>query len=147
MALLFKQMYVDEIDIEVMTVEKLIELVFTEMVYRKMKQLEEATLCKQDEADGNQWTWLRKCIEVLDDEERWIRYAERALELLNNDVMWQGIVEACKILKYPELSEIHRDYFEALLICHVLFGFKCIPKLRKHHPLTILLTMLFVCVN
>ena len=100
-------MYVDEIDIEVMTVEKLIELVFTEMVYRKMQQLEEATLCKQDETDGNQWTRLRKCIEVLDDEERWIRYDERALELLNHDVMWQGIVEACKILKYPELSEIH----------------------------------------
>ena len=36
MAHMFKQMYVDEIDIEVMTVEKLIELVFTEMVYRKM---------------------------------------------------------------------------------------------------------------
>ena len=93
MAHLFKQMYVDEIDIEVMTVEKFIELVFTEMVYRKMQQLEEATLCKQDETDGNQWARLRKCIEVLDDEERWVRYAERALELLNHDVMWQGIVE------------------------------------------------------
>ena len=104
----------DEIDIEVMTVEKLIELVFTEMVYRKMQQLEEATLCKQDETDRNQWTRFRKCIEVLDDEERWIRYAERALELLNHDVIWQGIVEACKIIKYPELSEIRRDYFEAL---------------------------------
>ena len=54
---------------------------------------------------------------MLDDEERWIRYAERALELLNHDVMWQGIIEACKILKYPELSEIHRDYFEALEFC------------------------------
>ena len=126
MAHLFKQMYVDEIDNEVMTVEKLIELVFTEMVYRKMHQLEEATLCKQDETDGNQWTRLRKCIEVLDDEERWIRYAERALELLNHDVMWQGIVEACKILEYPELSEIHRDYFEAL------FDMSCFAWLQMY---------------
>ena len=101
MAHLFKEMYVDEIDIEVMTVEKLIELEFTEMVYHKRQQLEEAFR-------------FRKCIEVLDDEERWTRYAERALELLNHDVMWQGIGEACHILKYPELSEIHRDYFEAL---------------------------------
>ena len=47
---------------------------------------------------------LLKC---LIDEEWWISYAERALELLNHDVMWRGIVEACKILKYPEPSAIH----------------------------------------
>ena len=47
-------------------------------------------------------------------EERWITYAEQALSLLNHEVMWQGIVEACKILKYPEPSAMHRDYFETL---------------------------------
>ena len=40
MAHLFKQMYVDEIDCDALTVEKLIDLVFTEMVYRKIQQLE-----------------------------------------------------------------------------------------------------------
>ena len=35
MAHLFKQMYVNEIDFDALTVEKLIDLVFTEMVYRK----------------------------------------------------------------------------------------------------------------
>ena len=37
--------------------------------------------------------------------------------------MWQVIIEACKILKYPELSEIQRDYFEALfdMLCFVWF--------------------------
>ena len=34
MAHLFKQMFVDEIDFDALTVEKLIDLVFTEMVYR-----------------------------------------------------------------------------------------------------------------
>ena len=74
--------------------EKLIDLVFTEMVYRKIQQLEEATVSKKDETDGNQWTKFRNSLEVLDEEERWIRYAEHALELLNHDVMWQGIIEA-----------------------------------------------------
>ena len=63
--------------------------------------MEEAILSKKDETDGNQRKKFRKRFEVLDEEERWIRYA---LELLNHDVMWQlGITEACKILKYPEL--------------------------------------------
>ena len=73
-------MYVNEIEFEVMIMEKLIYLVFAEMVNRKIQQLEEAKLSKKDETDGNQWT--------------------------NN-----------------ELSEIYRDYFEALF--DVLFCFKC----------------------
>ena len=57
---------------------------------------------------------FKKCSEVLDHEERWITYAEQALSLLNHEVMWQEIVEACKILKYPEPPAMHRDYFETL---------------------------------
>ena len=60
------------------------------------------------------WTKFRKRLELLDEEDRWIRYAKHALELFNHDLMWQGIIEGCKILKYPELSEIHRDCIEAL---------------------------------
>ena len=54
MAHLFKQMYVDEIDFYALTVEKLIDLVFTEIIYRKIQQLEEETLAKRDQTDGNQ---------------------------------------------------------------------------------------------
>ena len=122
---LFKQIYVNDIDFEAMTAEKLIGLVFTEIY-----QLEEASLSKRDETDGNQWTRFRKRFEVLDEEERWIRYAEHALELLNHDVMWQGIIEACKILKYLELSEVHALW--TYVLCHVLFGIKCFPKLKEH---------------
>ena len=107
-------MYECEIDFDALTVEKLIDFVFTEMVYRKVQQLEEeAAQAKQDEDYGRPWTRFRKRIEALDDEKRWIYYAERALDLLDHDVMWKGVVEACKILKYPEPSAIHRDHFEA----------------------------------
>ena len=63
---------------------------------------------------GNQWSRFKKCCEVLGHEERWITYAEQALSLLNHEVMSQVIVEACKILKYPDQSAMHRDYFETL---------------------------------
>ena len=112
MAHLFKQMYVDEVEFDSLTIEKLVELVFTEMVFRKIEQLEKEKIVKHDQIDGNPWTGFRKCFEILDDEERWITYAERALSMLDHDVMWQGIVEACKILKYPEPSTMHREYFE-----------------------------------
>ena len=45
-----------KIDFEAMTIEKRIDLVFTEMVYRMIQQLEEVTPSKKDETDGNQWT-------------------------------------------------------------------------------------------
>ena len=86
MAHLFKQMYECDIDIDALTVEKLIDFVFTEMVYRKIEQLEAAQV-KHDQVDGSLWTRFRKRIEALDDEERRINYAERALELLNHSVM------------------------------------------------------------
>ena len=43
--------------------------------------------------------------------------------MLDHDVMWQGIVEACKILKYPEPSTMHREYFGRLfdLSCFVWY--------------------------
>ena len=135
------------LNFEAMTIEKLINLVFTEMVYCKIQQLEKATLSKKDEIGGDQWTKFRKRFEVFDEEEGWIRYAEHALELLNHDVIWQGIIEACKIRKYPELSEIHRDHFEALFNVSCFVCFQCFLKLKEHCLLTILLTILSLCVN
>ena len=43
---------------------------FTEMVYRKIQQLEEETLAKRDQADGNQWTRFTECLKMLDNKER-----------------------------------------------------------------------------
>ena len=112
MAHLLRQMYVDVIDFEAAS---LVDLVFTEMIHDEMQQLEKEELAKQDQTDGNHRARFKKCFEVLDHEERWITYVEQALSLLNHEVMWQGIVEACKILKYPEPSATHRDYFETFL--------------------------------
>ena len=87
MAHLFRQMYVDEIDYELFTPEKLIDFVFTEMVYRQIQKLEEETRINQDEIDGNQWSRFGQQVEVLDEEERWVNYAERALAMLNHEVV------------------------------------------------------------
>ena len=107
-------MYVDEIDYELFTPEKLTDFVFTEIVYRQIQKLEEESRINQDEIDGNQWSRFEQRVEGLNEEERWMNYAEQALAMLNHEVMWQAIVEACKILKYPEPSETQRDYFETL---------------------------------
>ena len=119
MAHLLRQMYVDKIDFETVTIEKIVDLVFTEMIHDIMQRLKKEELAKQDQTNGSQ-----KCSEVLDHEDRWITYAEHALSLFNHEVMWQGIVEACKILKYPEPSAMRRDYFETLFDMSCLIWFQ-----------------------
>ena len=82
MAHLLRQMYVDKIDFETVTIEKIVDLVFTEMIHDIMQRLKKEELAKQDQTNGSQ-----KCSEVLDHEDRWITYAEHALSLLNHEVM------------------------------------------------------------
>ena len=77
-----RQMYVDEIDFEAVTIEKIVHLVFTEMIHDKMQQLEKEELAKQDQTDGNHRSRFKKCPELLDHEEHWITYAEQALSLV-----------------------------------------------------------------
>ena len=79
MAHLLRQMYVDEIDFKAVTIEKIVDLVFTEMIHDKMQQLEKEELAKQDQTVGNHRSRFKKCSEVLDHEERWITYAEPML--------------------------------------------------------------------
>jgi hypothetical protein len=106
-------MYVGEIDYELFTPEKLIDFVFTEIVYRQIQKQEE-TRINHDDIDGNQRSRFGQQVEVLDGEERWVNYAERALAMLNHEVVQKAIVEACKILKYPEPSKTQRNDFETL---------------------------------
>jgi hypothetical protein len=79
-------MYVDEIDYELFTPEKLIDFVFTEIVYRQIQKQKE-TRINHDEIDGNQRSRFGQQVEVLDEEERWVNYAERALAMLNHEVV------------------------------------------------------------
>lgn len=126
MAHLFEQMYIDEVDFEeTLTHDRLINLIFTEYVHRQIQQLEELESCvKMDtvtrepceisETDGNQWTAMREHCEITDEGERWMIYANQAISMIDREDIWRGIVEACKILKYPEPSIAYRCYFDTL---------------------------------
>jgi hypothetical protein len=59
-----------------------------------------------------------------------MNYAEQALAMPNHEVMWQAIVEACKILKYPEPSH-NEIILRNVLTCHVLFGIKYILSSKE----------------
>ena len=110
-----------------------------------MQQLEKEELAKQDQTDGNHWSRFKKCSEVLDHEGRWITYAEQALSLLNHEVMWQGIVEACKILKYPEPSAMHRDYFETLFHMSCFIWFQIYSETKRTECISSLIDYI-ICV-
>ncbi len=48
MAHLFRQLYVDEIDFEGITQDKLIDLIFTEFLHRQIHELEELKHCSSE---------------------------------------------------------------------------------------------------
>ena len=75
----------------------------------------------------------------------WITYAEQALSLLNHEVMWQGIVEACKILKYPEPSAMHRDYFETLFDMSCFIWFQIYSESKRTECISSLIDYI-ICV-
>ena len=82
---------------------------------------------------------------MLDHEGRWITYAEQALSLLNHEVMWQGIVEACKILKYPDPSAMYRDYFETLFDMSSFIWFQIYSESKKTECISSLIDYI-ICV-
>lgn len=93
MAHLFEQMYVDEVDFEeTLTPQRLIDLVFTEFVYRQIQQLNKLKSCaKTDEIDGNQWTTVREHYEISDEGERWLTYADQAVSMVNREIFGEGL--------------------------------------------------------
>ena len=56
-------MYVDELDFESLPIETIIDLVFTEMVYRRIRMLHQEINSDLDETDGN---GLKKCRQSID---------------------------------------------------------------------------------
>ena len=73
MAHLFKQMYVDEVDLrETLTYDQLIGIVFTEFVHKQMQQLEEleTAYVKQKTADHVSWTLMRGHCGITDEDDR-----------------------------------------------------------------------------
>ena len=117
MAHLFKQMYVDEVDFrETISYDQLIGLVFTEFVHRQMQQFEELeTACVKTEIGHGPWTKMRGHCEITDEDDRWMSYAGKAMSMIDRDDIWRGILEAFKILKYPNPSSECKCYFVNLL--------------------------------
>lgn len=111
MAHLFRQIYVDEVDFEEITPTEVIEAIFTEFVHRQMKELRELQNCQRE---TDVWKTCRDCREVLVDEELWWNLADKAIDMIDREYIWQAIVEAFKILKYPEPSAECRGIFEQL---------------------------------
>ena len=111
MAHLSKQMYVDEIEFENITYEQLIELVFTEFVHEKIKELEANS---KDTTDGGLFSTCKDYVATNSEAKRWSKYADKAISMLNLEIVWTTIVEACKVLEYPHPSPYYRNYFESL---------------------------------
>ena len=97
MAHLFKKMYSVEVDFGSLTIKKLIEFVFTEMIHEKIQELVWQRRAKRCQSQlSNRWRKFQQRIEDMDEEERWMTYAERAVSHLNHEHVWKAIVEGCK---------------------------------------------------
>ena len=92
MAHLFKQMYVDEVDFrETLAYDLLIGLVFKEFVHRQMQQLEEQeTAYVKTETDHVPRTKMREHCEIVDEDDRWLTYADKAIQMIDRDDIWRG---------------------------------------------------------
>ena len=113
---LFKQIYVDEVDFrETLAYDQLIGLVFTEFVHRQMQQLEELeTACVKTEIAHSPWTNMREICGITDEDDRCVTYADKAISMIDRDDIWRGVLEAFKVLKYPNPSSEGKRYFLTL---------------------------------
>ena len=78
-----RKMYVDEIDQESLTLERLINLILTEFVHRQIQQLEKQETCEKTNSDL--CTKFRECCHVLDEDERWLNYADKAISRIERE--------------------------------------------------------------
>ena len=71
---------------------------------------------------------------------------KQALSLLHHVVMLQGMVKACKILKYPESSAMHRDYFETMFDMSCLIWFQMCSESQRTECINNLIDyIIYVC--
>jgi hypothetical protein len=129
---LFKQIYVDEVAFEELTQSQLVDLVFTEFNHREIKELEKLQQCA---CKTDPWLAYRNCCEMLSDDDLWLTFADQAMNMVDCEHIWHGIVEACKVLKYPDPSSECRSYFEQLYsvsclkLCTMYLKMKRTPSL------------------
>lgn len=66
------------------------------------------------EVDGDLWTRIRDHCKISNEDERWLKYADRVISVIKREDIWKVVVVACKILKYPEFWTTYRNYFDSL---------------------------------
>ena len=107
------------------SLDRLIDLIFTEFVHRQIQQLGELESCvkadtvttehcETSETDGNQWTAMREYCEISDEDDWWLIYADQAILIIDREDNMERDREACKVLKYNKPTEGYRRYFESL---------------------------------
>ena len=112
MAHLFRQIYADEVDLEeVLTQSELIDLIFVEFIRQKITELKALEQCA---SQVDVWSTYRHNDEVLVEEDLWLQFADQVVDMVDREYIWNGIVEAFKIVKFPEPSTECRSYFEQL---------------------------------
>ena len=115
MAHLFRLMY-GAFDLENITVDDLIDIVFTCVMNKKICELERREnknkSCRACESNLREVT-ERQC-GVNDGDQRWMMYGDKALRDIREDVMWRIIEETCCILGFSKPSEKQEAYFFSL---------------------------------
>jgi hypothetical protein len=122
---LFKQMYADEVAFEVLSETDLIDLVFTELLSREIELLKIFYKCTCEEESEP------TCLEEMSKDDRWVTFTEQVINSLDHRYVWQAILEAFKVLKYPNPTSEHKTYFEQL------YGVSCSGQCEIHSKLNI----------
>ena len=107
MAHLFKMMY-DAFDLEGISVEDVIRIVFSCVLEKRIGELED------EEKRGKS---CQACVGDLvhgGNENRWMKFAGQAITDVNPDIMWSVVETTCRVLSLPSPTVDHRLYFDNL---------------------------------
>ena len=129
MAHLFRQIYGNEMYFEeVLTPSELIDLIFLELIRQKIIELKTLEECA---SQVDVWSTYRQKDEVLDEEDLWLNFADRAIDMVDREYIWNGIVESFKIFKFSEPSSECRSYFEQLYCVSSMGLFTMYMQLKR----------------
>ncbi len=111
---LFEQMYGNNASFEIITSYQVVDTFFVYSLHEKIEELEKHVEYEAFDKRGDvMWKDIKTECGIQDHEERWLRYADNALCMDTTDIVWSGIEEFCKLLKFP-LSAHLREYFNSL---------------------------------